>query len=492
MRLFAWLALVFVFIFFTIYFINDDLWNDEIYTLQHFVLVPISITLTDYHVPNNHVFFSLICNAYLKLIGVKSLATLMAKPFILRTINLIFTGLSIYFFIKIAKLIAAKTNANSLIFWILFTYFTALPFYSFQFQLRGYSLLMCLNTAVLYFLLAFIQRQNWLNFMAIITIGALTIFTVPSNLVVLFGGACFVGIELVKTIFRTRKIDYNENKPLLGLFLSIFLSVLVGLGLYGTMIHSVLNNDYVTEKSTLIEAFSTFDCCFQHFMSWRVLLVLAAIIGIFINIQKKQNGQLLLLVACLFFTPFIINILRLQATPPRVFTEILPIYAVLVGFGVSCFLTNLPGKIEKYRKKSISAIVITSLAGLIITFQAARQHVLADLKEDGRTQNLNVNYFQHYYQPYSELEMLKKRNLQLPIVLLEAEPHDIPVFLTIFAMSYTQNIDSLANTHQDFIALTRHYDKFREEITTKYPKIRLEFVENTELHYPKAIICRQY
>ena len=37
--------------------LNNDFWNDELYTLDKFTFVPISQTLWDYHVPNNHIFF---------------------------------------------------------------------------------------------------------------------------------------------------------------------------------------------------------------------------------------------------------------------------------------------------------------------------------------------------------------------------------------------------------------------------------------------------
>src|ERR1700733_8756601 len=49
-----------------LFFINNELWQDELYTLDHFVLVPISTTLSDYHSSNNHFVFNLIANIYLK------------------------------------------------------------------------------------------------------------------------------------------------------------------------------------------------------------------------------------------------------------------------------------------------------------------------------------------------------------------------------------------------------------------------------------------
>lgn len=54
-----------------------DFWSDEIYSVKEFILVPITKTLTDYHVPNNHVFANLIDNIYLKVIQVHSLDQLL-------------------------------------------------------------------------------------------------------------------------------------------------------------------------------------------------------------------------------------------------------------------------------------------------------------------------------------------------------------------------------------------------------------------------------
>ncbi|HFB99307.1 MAG TPA: hypothetical protein ENJ53_00745, partial [Phaeodactylibacter sp.] len=68
-----------------------DFWNDEIYTLKHFVFVPLSTTLSDYHVPNNHIFFNFLNNIYLKVCGVDNLYDLMDNPPLIRILPFLYS-----------------------------------------------------------------------------------------------------------------------------------------------------------------------------------------------------------------------------------------------------------------------------------------------------------------------------------------------------------------------------------------------------------------
>jgi hypothetical protein len=43
-------------------YINLDFWHEEIYTLDHFVFVPISTIITDYRAPNNHTLIASSCS----------------------------------------------------------------------------------------------------------------------------------------------------------------------------------------------------------------------------------------------------------------------------------------------------------------------------------------------------------------------------------------------------------------------------------------------
>ena len=56
---------------------NEALWNDEIYTLQYFVLKGLPSVLTDYHVPNNHILSNILHWGWLKLLGIQEIGSLL-------------------------------------------------------------------------------------------------------------------------------------------------------------------------------------------------------------------------------------------------------------------------------------------------------------------------------------------------------------------------------------------------------------------------------
>src|ERR1700721_1269573 len=82
----SWLLLAFIgyFLYQMIPGLNNDLWNDEIYTLIKFTLVPFKTTITDYHVPNNHIFYNVFNHFWLKLTGISNLRLAMEHVWVLR------------------------------------------------------------------------------------------------------------------------------------------------------------------------------------------------------------------------------------------------------------------------------------------------------------------------------------------------------------------------------------------------------------------------
>ena len=92
--------------------IFQDFWSDEIYTLKHFVFVPIVTTLNDYHVPNNHVLFSLLLNVYAKVVGLQHMADVFLQPQKVRVIPLAFSVGTIFTVFKIGQLLSNKTRCS--------------------------------------------------------------------------------------------------------------------------------------------------------------------------------------------------------------------------------------------------------------------------------------------------------------------------------------------------------------------------------------------
>lgn len=76
--------------------LGDDLWNDEIYTLQFFVFKGIGTIVGDYHVPNNHIFANVLHWLWLNATGARDLGVLLDHPWRIRLLPLGLSALTVW------------------------------------------------------------------------------------------------------------------------------------------------------------------------------------------------------------------------------------------------------------------------------------------------------------------------------------------------------------------------------------------------------------
>ena len=62
-------------------YVNLDFYYDELYTLIHYVFVPLKKTVAEYHDANNHYLSNIFNNIYLQVLGVKDVYSLMDYPY---------------------------------------------------------------------------------------------------------------------------------------------------------------------------------------------------------------------------------------------------------------------------------------------------------------------------------------------------------------------------------------------------------------------------
>lgn len=160
---------------FNLTFINNELWQDELYTLDNFVLVPVSKTLTDYHSTNNHLIFSLLSNIYLKIAGISNLHTLMESPWIIRLLPYCITLLTIPCFYFLTRRIFG--SLFSAIATLLLA--TSLETYSFGTLVRGYSLEILLSTLLLLWILRYQQTSDKRLLLPIALVSAAGLLNLP-------------------------------------------------------------------------------------------------------------------------------------------------------------------------------------------------------------------------------------------------------------------------------------------------------------------------
>jgi hypothetical protein len=152
--------------------LNLDLWYDEVYTLVAFVSKPWSQIVTDYSAPNNHIFYSLI---------LKPFYLLSDSEFFLRLPSLLFTAGTLAMLFRLtlrwSGLAAAMMATLALGLTQMFLVHTI--------QVRGYGLSMFLATWLADLALPSPGIARWPRPVVISLVGALFLYTIPSNLLLL-------------------------------------------------------------------------------------------------------------------------------------------------------------------------------------------------------------------------------------------------------------------------------------------------------------------
>ncbi len=76
-------------IYLVVAYLNLDLWWDEVYSLDFFVFVLLKTVVTDYHLPNNHIFANLLNHIYVYSLGLDDIS-LLENPWKIRILMLVY------------------------------------------------------------------------------------------------------------------------------------------------------------------------------------------------------------------------------------------------------------------------------------------------------------------------------------------------------------------------------------------------------------------
>ena len=424
--------------------INNDLWNDELYTLDKFTFVPIAQTLSDYHVPNNHVLFNLINNIYLKIIGIGSLNELIETPWKLRILPLVYSFFTLVFTYKIGAKFFSK-NVGLIAAAVLVT---TVPFFSYSLQIRGYGLSTLFLTALIYYSFSFIKNEK-ISYLAAITIcTSLLFYTIPSNIYYL---VCLLLIFVIIVVFKAFK-----NKSLKLLFVSnytkLMYSILVGIGialvLFIPVFNQVFNNEYVNVRGPAFE-FWKLDFYFSHVFeggfSGKTLFISTAIgTLILIHFYKREWRNHLFIFAALVILPFFIPYLRGDDPPIRVFVVSMPFFSLFLSLSlVLCFTFLI--KEKKYHKPITLVIILYCFTTFVSEIYTIKKQTLNDIETADRSHSLYRQFHTFRYQPLADMKNFKKiyTNNPLPVKIVGCEGYGIPYFLKHQEIPYTESTDEI-------------------------------------------------
>ncbi|MEM6966526.1 MAG: glycosyltransferase family 39 protein [Bacteroidota bacterium] len=412
-----------------------DFWNDEIYTLKNFVFVPISTTLTDYHIPNNHIFFNLLNNIFLKLIGIHHLHDLMENPILVRILPFTYALMTlwlVYFFGK--KFFSLSVGILSVIILL-----TSVGFFNFGLQVRGYSLSMLLLMTMIYGSASYIRadKNKYLYLTAVAA--CLAFFTVPINIYPILGTATFF---FFASVFFKYKKQHRTSIKYFKVDVALGLGSLLGFIFYLPNFEAVFFNEYVISQHAFnSKVFEEFIPGFwKGYLNKRYLLTYLLIGGIGVSVLTKKgfffkNENVLLFTTCC--VPFLLNFVRGEEIPERALSMLIPILSIVLGVGiVSIFRIN-----NKVRTFALLGVFLIGgycyyvFQNEIVSIEAQLQ---LNLHGGHRSQNLTYNYYMAHYQPlaaarYFHDNYSKKSS---PLVVFSCEPHGFYNYLEKFDISY--------------------------------------------------------
>ena len=466
--------------------INFDFWNDELYTLENFVFVPISKTLTDYHVPNNHVLFNLISNVYLKMLGITSMHELMDHPYILRIISLLFAIITSLYIYRIGNHFFSKQTGLFAI--LLLT--TTIPFYNFALQARGYGMSTMLGVLIAFQVLTYLNTKEKKHLILCSIFTFFLIYTIPSNLYLILGILIFL---FVKWLIDTKKNGLKESIKPSNVYVSLTIAIVSGLiicgAAYSVIFTEVFNNPYLKPHAPFLFSQLSFyvpTVC-HDIVSFRYFMVLMALVGILIYLVKRKNFTPILLFDLIIITPFLMFYIRGDNAPVRTFVPYIPYFILLFAIGIGRFSET----ILKTRKKQLLLLSITTF----YCFWAfnREEHINSrqiknDILNATRTKAyFYTNYFSHHYQPLKDIKHFKttyfKQNI--PVVLQGCEPHGAKHYLNKFQIPYfsESQTDSLLLKHDSIFIITNHFRNCPQ--TKDFTSIKLDST-NT---YHNTILC---
>ncbi len=178
-----------------VFFLNNDFWQDEIYTIEHFIFVSWNIFLTDYHSTNNHIFFNGVVKFFANLFGINSTLQALEHPYLLRIFPFLFTVLSVIIFYRGFSKHYGKMFAETGVS-ILCTTVVLLDFGA---QLRGYSLSILLSIIQYFTFLNIIKyKYRKPQFIILFLVTASSLLCLPTNIYLVFTYLFFCTVLFLK------------------------------------------------------------------------------------------------------------------------------------------------------------------------------------------------------------------------------------------------------------------------------------------------------
>ena len=431
-----------------LFFISNDLWQDELYTIQHFVLVPLKHTLTDYHTTNNHIIFNFLANIYLKLINVNKIEVLLANPSIIRLLPFSFTMLSLIILYN-----GAKNNFGYLFaIVVLLLYTTSLQLYTFGTQVRGYSLSLLLMIVLLNQIYTSFRKPH-LNHLILLSIaGFLLLVNLPSSL--------YLYLSFILLLFIELLLQYNKRKNNLSETLNVFLALSISLLLAGIFFwfkKEQLENNSLLQNSgnEILRLIKQPFTVYYRLIDLRLFLL----IPIFVFVLKYRLNKIYFstFLSGLLICPFIIYMFHNPTIILRIWIVLLPVLCYFLAFIILPFV--------KY--KHLKKITIPLLVLLVVSMITLKYQILNKFEKGKAPLDLKFQYHLFGFEPFATTLKAKKVQDEIGAKILLHDMYwgGIKYYLPD---SYTTNKNELAKQTEPIFLISDHFNEMNNFLQFNY------------------------
>lgn len=462
------IAIFLAFVFFYAQRLNLDFWNDEIFSLRYFTFTSIQQTVGSYPVPNNHVFFNLVDNIYLKAIQVDSFAALIEHPWMLRILFFGYALLSLFLIYRIGLKFFSRTTARLAVLILI----TTIPYLNFALQARGYGLSILLIVGMVYGCLSYERSQRPITLLLLCIAAAAAVYTLPSNLLPVGAILLPYGIYFLWELMRFRKKSIpgigealRQNIPI-RIILALVCGIGVGLLCYLPIFNAVFFNEYVTTATPLDLPKLQFYLIHigEGIVSGRGILVTIACVGLLVGGLVGRRLWPVLLFLTIVVLPVLVVYVQGGSPPLRTFIYFAPFAALILASGLDGFALRLLPKgrtISMYFPVGLSIYV---LAVMYFEVQKIDTLLVNDIQNGSRSQDLYAQYYSDRYYPLKAVKHLKRLKAadDLPVVIVGCEPHGVPNYFLALGVPFHREeaLDSLLSTNDSLYIMTNHPEPF--------------------------------
>lgn len=460
-----------------------DFWYDEVMSLEEFILVPFKKTVTDYPVPNNHIFFSLLMNSWLKLWGIHTFAEAVQSIWVVRLLPALFSAGALY-------TVTATVNRATKQRWGvvgMVALMAMLPFYNYATQVRGYGLSILLITLITNRLVAYYQTRKAMSGVWASVFTALFIYTIPSNLYPVIAFLAVAGTMCLWTLAKEGfKQAVNSVHAKAALFVGS--GVVLAIVLYLPVFKQVISNDYVKSAGMFrVEIWGEALQILKYLIKPYFISLIIIVWGLWFAVVKKADMRVVAVLAVVIALPFVFSYLRGDKPFDRVFLWICPLLAIVTGV----FYTYLH---EGFIKRSMMAtsfdfvVMVGLLFGLQDAKRSAEARLAVDLKNEVNRCDMYYNNLLTTYHTNQNLGWFKQNYYSdsAVVYLHEVDKYAMHGYLPLHAIQWEPDPQKIKSIERYFIITLaptqaqNYYLQFDSNYTFKRLNPDLDYVNIIE------------